>query len=167
MNFLVKPLDNIKVRQAFALAVDRDVLNQAAWHGAYIPSCHIIPQGMPGYNPNLTCPAGSTTKGDAAKAKQLFTQGLQEEGMTPATFPNITYTYPTQSPEAAARMTDPNARLQAYNRLEQELVNDVTWLSIYQRPEIHVLKTYVIGLKENAQALFRADGWANVYIAQH
>ena len=261
MNFLVKPLDNIKVRQAFALAVDRDVLNQAAWHGAYIPSCHIIPQGMPGYNPNLTCPAGSTTKGDAAKAKQLFTQGLQEEGMTPATFPNITYTYPTQSPEAAAQattlvqmwktalgvtinasaksqnsmytlesqttkhtgplqmwsggwvadypdpqdwitlqfgdnqpynefnfgdnngnaqqialqkqmdaadlMTDQNARLQAYNRLEQELVNDVTWLSIYQRPEIHVLKTYVIGLKENAQALFRADGWANVYIAQH
>ena len=90
MNFLVKPLDNIMVRQAFALAVDRDVLNQAAWHGAYIPSCHIVPQGMPGYNANLTCPAGTTTKGDVAKAKQLFTQGLQEEGMTPATFPNIT-----------------------------------------------------------------------------
>jgi peptide/nickel transport system substrate-binding protein/oligopeptide transport system substrate-binding protein len=261
MNFLVKPLDNIKVRQAFALAVDRDVLNQAAWHGAYIPSCHIIPQGMPGYNANLTCPEGTTTKGDAAKAKQLFTQGLQEEGMTLATFPTITYTYPTQSPESAAQattlvqmwktalgvtinataksqnsmytlesqttkhngplqmwsggwgadypdpqdwitlqfgdnqpynefnfgdnngnaqqialqkqmdaadvMTDQNARIQAYQTIEQQLVNYVTWLSIYQRPEIHVLKTYVVGLKENPEAQFGPDSWANVYIAQH
>ena len=261
MNFLVKPLDNIKVRQAFALAVNRDVLNQAAWHGAYIPSCHIVPQGMPGYSPSLTCPAGTTTTGDAAKAKQLFTQGLQEEGMTTATFPNITYTYPTQSPEAAAQattlvqmwktalgvtinasaksqnsmytlesqttkhtgplqmwsggwgadyadpqdwitlqfgdnqpynefnfgdnngnaqqialqkqmdaadlMTDQSARIQAYNTIEQQLVNDVTWLSIYQRPNIYVLKPYVSGFKLNPESEVRPDAWGNTFITQH
>src|SRR5207245_11457724 len=68
--------------------------------------------------------------------------------------------------DAADLMTDQNARLQAYNRLEQELVNDVTWLSIYQRPNIYVLKTYVVGFKRNAQATIRADAWGNTYIAQ-
>jgi len=64
-------------------------------------------------------------------------------------------------------MTDQNARIQAYNKIEQQLVDDVAWLSIYQRPEIHVLKTYIIGLKENPEAEFGPNSWANVYIAVH
>ncbi len=181
--------------------------------------------------------------------------------MTPATFPNITYTYPTQSPEAAAQattlvqmwktalgvtinasaksqnsmytlesqttkhtgplqmwsggwgadyadpqdwitlqfgdnqpynefnfgdnngnaqqialqkqmdaadlMTDQNARIQAYNTIEQQLVNDVTWLSIYQRPNIYVLKPYVSGFKLNPESEVRPDAWGNTFITQH
>ena len=46
---------------------------------------------MPGYNPNLTGPAGvKGTSGNPDMAKQLFQQGLQEEGMTLATLPPIT-----------------------------------------------------------------------------
>jgi peptide/nickel transport system substrate-binding protein/oligopeptide transport system substrate-binding protein len=263
MNYLTKPLDNIKVRQALALALNREVIVKAAWHSAYIPTCHIVPQGMYGYNPNLTCPLGTSATGDPTKAKQLFQEGLQEEGLTPSTFPTITYTYPTNSPEAANEVTtevqmwktvlgitiattaisqntmynlevqttgkngplqmwaagwladypdpqdwitlqfganqpynefnfgnnngstaaqqrdlqkqmeaadvmsDPNARAQAYNKIEQQLVDDVAWLSTYQRPEQYVLKPYVVGFKENAQAQIPPNDWANIYITSH
>ena len=62
-----------------------------------MPTCHIVPQGMPGFNSNLTCPGGVSTAGDATRAKQLFQQGLQEEGMTLATFPAVTITYASGS----------------------------------------------------------------------
>lgn len=263
MNYLVKPLNNIKIRQALSLALNRDALVKAAWHGAYMPTCHIIPNGMPGYNANLTCAGSATTTGDAAKAKALFKEGLQEEGLTAATFPTITLTYPTNSPEAANEvatenqmwknvlgitvattatsqntmytletqttgrdkplqmwlggwgadypdpqdwitlqfgqgapynefnygnnngttaaqqqalqkqmeaadvMTDPTARTDAYNKLEQQLVNDVAWLSIYQRPDFRLLKPYVIGIKFNAFSQIPPNDWGSVYIATH
>ena len=69
--------------------------------------------------------------------------------------------------DAADVMTDQNARIQAYNTIEQQLVNDVTWLSIYQRPEIHVLKTYVVGFKLNPEAEVGPEAWGSVFIAQH
>ncbi|TMF51993.1 MAG: peptide ABC transporter substrate-binding protein, partial [Chloroflexi bacterium] len=52
MNYLVKPFDNISIRQAFALALDKTAISNTVWHGTILPSNHIIPQGMPGYNPN-------------------------------------------------------------------------------------------------------------------
>ncbi len=103
MNYLVKPFDNLHVRQAFSLALNRDLLNTAIYKGAESPSCHIVPQGMPGYNPNLTCPGGATTTGDTIKAKPLFQQGMQEEGLT--TFPSISLTYPNGDPDVDNYMT--------------------------------------------------------------
>ena len=64
-------------------------------------------------------------------------------------------------------MTDQNARIQAYKTIEQQLVDDVGWLSIYQRPNIYVLKTYVVGFKRNPESEIRPDAWGNIYIAQH
>ncbi len=52
-NDKVAPFDNIKVRQAFAEAIDRDTISNQVLGGFTQPSDHIIPQGMPGYNPNL------------------------------------------------------------------------------------------------------------------
>jgi oligopeptide transport system substrate-binding protein len=93
MNYLTKPFDNIKIRQAFELAINKNEIAQVIWHGVNIPTNHIVPQGMPGYNPNLTGPDGvKSTSGDPTLAKQLFQQGLQEEGMTLQTMPPITYT---------------------------------------------------------------------------
>jgi oligopeptide transport system substrate-binding protein len=93
MNYLAKPFDNIKIRQAFALAINRDEITHNIYKDTDIPSYHLFPQGMPGYNPNLTGPDGvKSTGSNAALAKQLFQQGLQEEGMTLATLPSITYT---------------------------------------------------------------------------
>ncbi|GCE30912.1 ABC transporter substrate-binding protein [Dictyobacter alpinus] len=263
MNYKVKPLNNINIRQALSLALDRDTIVKAAWQGAYTPTCHIIPKGQYGYNPDLKCPAGSDARGDKKKAVELLEKGLKEEGLTRQTFPQITLTYPTQSPEAANEaatevqmwksvlglsigstsisqnslytaqvqtqgkdgplqmwlagwgadfpdpqdwislqfgqdapnnaynygdnnsstvatqkdlqkqmlaadvMTDKAARLKTYNKIEQQLVDDVAWLPIYQRPDIRLLKPYVVGLKFSAASIIPPDEWANVYIAQH
>jgi oligopeptide transport system substrate-binding protein len=95
MNYLVKPFDNIKIRQAFELAINKDLIAHAIWHDLYTPTNHIVPKGMPGYNPNLTGPDGvASTAGDQAKAKALFQQGLQEEGWSSVTqMPPVTLTY--------------------------------------------------------------------------
>ncbi len=88
MNYLVKPFDNIKIRQAFALAINKDLIAHTVWRDSVIATNHIVPKGMPGYNPNLTGPDGVVSPaGDQNKAKALFQAGLQEEGMTLATLP--------------------------------------------------------------------------------
>ncbi|HEX4206346.1 MAG TPA: peptide ABC transporter substrate-binding protein, partial [Ktedonobacteraceae bacterium] len=97
MNYLVKPFNNIKIRQAFALALNKDEIAQNVHSGARVPTNHIVPQGMPGYDANLKGPDGTTnTSGNVTLAKQLFQQGMKEEGYTQATFPSITFTVATQ-----------------------------------------------------------------------
>ncbi len=105
MNYLYKPLDNIDIRQAFSLAINRDIIAHNIEKDAVTPSCHIIPFGMPGYDQGLTCPGGGPTRGDSAKAKQLFQQGLQAEGLTTATFPSMTMLYPTGAADVAQDVT--------------------------------------------------------------
>ncbi len=86
MNYLVKPFDNIHIRQAFTLAIDKTAIAQSAWNGTVLPTNHIVPQGMPGYNANLTGPDGTQSlKGNTTKAKALFQQGMREEGFTSLT----------------------------------------------------------------------------------
>lgn len=96
MNFLAKPFDNDHIRQAFALAINKDILASNVLHGAYAPTNHLLPQGIPGYNQKLTGPDGvSATAGDQTKARQLLQQGLQEDGYSSASaLPAITFTYP-------------------------------------------------------------------------
>jgi oligopeptide transport system substrate-binding protein len=81
MNYLSKPLDNIKIRQALALAINKDLIVGRIIGSSVTPSNHIVPKGMPGYDANLTGPDGvAGTAGDQAKAKQLLQEGLQEAG---------------------------------------------------------------------------------------
>lgn len=93
MNYLTKPFNNIKIRQAFALALDKDALAHDVNKDSNLATNHIVPKGMPGYNENLTGPSNvKGNKGDATIAKQLFEAGMKEEGYTLATFPKITFT---------------------------------------------------------------------------
>ena len=95
MNYLVKPFDNISIRQAFALAIDKTAISNSVWHGTVLPSNHIIPQGMPGYNPNLSGPDGTQNlTGNAQLAKNLLMKGMQAEGWSSISqMPSITLTY--------------------------------------------------------------------------
>jgi oligopeptide transport system substrate-binding protein len=43
------PFDDVKVRQAFALAVDRQKITDVVWKGMRLPAEGIVPPGMPGY----------------------------------------------------------------------------------------------------------------------
>jgi oligopeptide transport system substrate-binding protein len=265
MNYLSKPFDNIKIRQAFALAINKDVLVQTVLRGAVVPTNHIVPQGMVGYNTHLTGPAGvASTAGDQKKARALLQQGMQEAGYAsvPA-LPSITFTYNADEPsipqvaQALIQMwqtvlgvtvkpqivsfgrlvqlasnttnsagplqmwilvwlsdyTDPqdwlshffskgadnnsfnygqnsstdavqqqqvqqellqadvnqdqNARIQAYNEAEQQIINDVGWIPFYQSQGHVVINSKVVGNPFlNALELEAPDNWANIYISQ-
>jgi oligopeptide transport system substrate-binding protein len=97
MNYKVAPFDNINIRQAFALAIDKTAIAKNVWKNTVIPTNHIIPQGMPGYNSNLTGPDGTQSlKGNPTEAKALLTQGLKAEGWSSVSqMPPITLTYAT------------------------------------------------------------------------
>ncbi|MDQ2903831.1 MAG: peptide ABC transporter substrate-binding protein [Ktedonobacteraceae bacterium] len=258
MNYLVKPFDNIHIRQAFALAIDKDLLAKTVLRNAVAPTNHIVPQGMPGYDSNLTGPAGvSATAGDRAKAKALFQQGMSEEHLT--AFPSITFSYYTdskaivdasqaviqmwqtvlgvtiksegftfaklitlenatvnnpkglqiwisgwladypdaqdwlstffaqgsgynqmnygqnQSQDAAKQVqiqallnqadVNPNAtqRLQQYNQAEEQIVDDVGWISIYQNKVQLLQTTKLKGIVWNALSNIPPDAWQNIY----
>jgi oligopeptide transport system substrate-binding protein len=265
MNYLVKPFDNIHIRQAFALAINKDEIVKAVWKSLYLATNHIVPQGMPGYDPGLTGPDGTqNTSGNPTKAKQLLQQGLREEGWTSVSqMPPISVTYPSGSTDSDNEVTamiqmwqsalgvsvkanpidfnallndlsaatnnphgmqmwglgwiaaypDPqdflsvqfgkgepnnncnygqnssadaaqqqaaqqllnqadanpnqNMRMQQYNQVEQQLVNDVAWLPMEQVTNTFVLKPYVKGMVFNAQDIFPPNDWGNIYIAAH
>lgn len=270
MNYLYKPFDNIDIRQAFDLAVNKDVIASAIEKNLVTPTCHIVPQGMPGYDTNLTCPDGAPTKGDATKAKQLLAEGMQQEGLK--TLPPISIVYPSGAEDTADQITtmiqewqstlgvtvtgkaedfntmlqqipetacqtpttpqkclnkglqmwwlgwiadypdpqdwttlqfdegaanndwnygqnfsadastqvatqklleqadveqNPTTRMADYNRAEQQLVNDVAWMPLYQADGVGLIKKYVQGIVLNAQGLTPANDWANIYISAH
>ena len=50
---------------------------------------------------------------------------------------------------------------------EQQLVNDVAWLPLYQTTYPFVLKPYVQGVVFNAQSLIPPNDWGNIYISVH
>lgn len=96
MNYLVKPFDNIKIRQAFALAINKETLAHNTYKDKVIATNHIVPQGMPGYYTELTGPAGvKSPAGDPKLAKQLLEEGMKQEGYTSSTFPSVTFTVAT------------------------------------------------------------------------
>src|SRR5260370_24409963 len=98
MNYLVKPFDSIHMREAFALAIDKTAIASNVWQGTVIPTNHIVPQSMPGYNPALTGPDGTQSlKGNPDKARALLQQGLHDEGWSSiAQIPAIKFTYATR-----------------------------------------------------------------------
>ncbi len=103
MNYLVKPFDNTHIREAFELAIDKSLIVHTVWKDSVLATNHIVPQGMPGYNQNLTGPDDTQgTSGDMAKAQALLKQGLQEEGWTSVSqMPPIKLTYETGVPDIA------------------------------------------------------------------
>lgn len=62
MNPNLPPLDDINVRKAFALAIDRDRLNEELYTGLDLPAFTVLPPGMPGYSEKLA-------EGQAAQAE--------------------------------------------------------------------------------------------------
>jgi peptide/nickel transport system substrate-binding protein/oligopeptide transport system substrate-binding protein len=67
------PFQNIDAREAFCLAINRDLLNTSILKSTGQPGWGIVPKGMPGYQPGITGPDGVTaTTGDLTKAQAHF-----------------------------------------------------------------------------------------------
>ena len=61
-NWQIAPFDDARVRQAFSLALDRTTLGPEALRVFRQPTIHLVPEGMPGYNPDLTNAVGRKGK---------------------------------------------------------------------------------------------------------
>jgi oligopeptide transport system substrate-binding protein len=74
------PFDNIKVRQAMSMAIDRQTLINKVVKGGYVPSCgYVIP--VPGYDAPKVPECAMDKAERVAKAKQLFKEGMAEAKM--------------------------------------------------------------------------------------
>jgi oligopeptide transport system substrate-binding protein len=71
IDWAMPPFDDLRMRQAFALALDKEKLTQdQTFCGACKATNHLVPSGMPGYNPNLRGVDGTTSlTGDVTRAK--------------------------------------------------------------------------------------------------
>lgn len=95
MNYLQKPFDVTSCRQAFALAINKDLINKSVWKSSYIATNHIVPQGSYGYSQNLNGIDGTpSTAGNPTQAQAALKSCETAEGYaSAANFPPITLTY--------------------------------------------------------------------------
>ncbi len=78
------PTDNVLVRQALSMAIQRDVLANGVLKGEFPPTATMLPPDIPGYNPD------SALGEDAEKAKELLAEAGYPNGEG---FPELTLTY--------------------------------------------------------------------------
>jgi peptide/nickel transport system substrate-binding protein len=74
-NRAVAPMDNVNVRKAINLAIDREAITQALYPGSQAKSQYYR-EGLPGYDPALGKPGR-----DVAAAKQLLAEGGFPDGV--------------------------------------------------------------------------------------
>ncbi len=73
------PFDNPRVRQAFAMAIDREAIVAGVFHGRAEPATSLIPRGMRGFHPEY----GRPQESNPAAARQLLDQaGIPKEQLT-------------------------------------------------------------------------------------
>ncbi len=96
LNELSPPFDDLNVRLAFALALNKQLIADHVLNGTSLPTNHIVPQGQPGFNPNLTAPGGDTraVTGDLNKAQSLIKGYFAQCGCKTL---QVTLTYPNDA----------------------------------------------------------------------
>ena len=72
-----KPFDDVRVRQAFNYAINREAVNELVLNGTFAIGKGVLPPGMPGYNPDL-----KSYGYDLEKAKALLKEAGYEKGLT-------------------------------------------------------------------------------------
>ncbi len=74
MNLDYGPLKDLRVRQALALALNKQLIADRVLNGAQLPTNHIVPEGMPGFDDALTAPGSDTRTltGDITQAQKLL-----------------------------------------------------------------------------------------------
>lgn len=69
------PFNNVHVRRAFSLAINREVLANTFLSGQYAPAHTILPPGLPGYDGTLTGETFNPTQAKAELAKAGYPNG--------------------------------------------------------------------------------------------
>ncbi|MFD1176040.1 peptide ABC transporter substrate-binding protein [Paenibacillus puldeungensis] len=91
-NVTAKPFDNLNIRRAFAMAVDRKALVDNVTLGGQIPAFGYVPPGIMGAKEEFrTEHKDDYFQENVEEAKKLLEKGMQEEGYTK--LPEITLIY--------------------------------------------------------------------------
>lgn len=77
MQLQKRPLDNLKVRRAIYMAIDKQALIQVGYGGHALPAVTMVPPDMWGHDADLEVP-----QFDPAAAKALLAEAAAEEGFT-------------------------------------------------------------------------------------
>ncbi len=158
-NLKQAPFDDPKVRQAMAMALDRDQINSVVLFGSQRVADGILPPEMPGYNADI-----KSLQFDATKAKDLLASSKYAGNM-----PRITLTYPGQggdSPEILQAIQaqwkevlgiDVQLQASEYSAYLRELrkgtfqMFDAGWAADYPDPEDFLNKLFATGSPQNEQ----------------
>jgi oligopeptide transport system substrate-binding protein len=90
------PLDDIRVRQALSMAIDRDEITRVATGAGEVPAYSLVPPSMPGYRQQACAPHNPT------KARELLAEAGYPEGRG---FPKLEILYNTdQQHQAVAEL---------------------------------------------------------------
>lgn len=85
------PFKDVRVRQAFACALDKDAIIQRALRGVNQRADGIVPPHVPGHNPNVRA-----VQFDVARAKELLKQAGYPDGNG---MPRLTLTFREKTPD--------------------------------------------------------------------
>jgi len=95
-NTTAKPFDNVKIRKAFSMAIDRQAIIDNVTKANQTPAFGLIPpsiNGMDGKTFREMYPDTDFSGEDVEEAKKLLAEGLQESGLS--AFPETTLAYNT------------------------------------------------------------------------
>ena len=85
-NTTEKPFNNVKVRKALTMAIDRQLIIDEVAQGGQTPAYALVPNDVNDDKGDFRANGGDFIKEDVEEAKKLLEEGLSEEGMTPADF---------------------------------------------------------------------------------
>lgn len=80
-NTTEKPFNNVKVRKALAMAIDRQLIIDEVTQGGQFPAYGLVPGGVADGTGDFRANGGDYFKEDIEEAKKLLAEGLAEEGM--------------------------------------------------------------------------------------
>jgi oligopeptide transport system substrate-binding protein len=180
-NVTKKPLDNPKVRQALALAINRQALIDNVFKGGQIPAFGYVPGGVPDAETGKTfrTVGGDFFKEDLTKAKQLLAEAGYPDGKN---FPELSILYNTngshQLPAQAiqdmwAKNLGINVKLlgqewKVYQRTQQDLQYDISragWIGDYIDP-MTFMDMFVTNGGNNQTGWSNADYDKNIQAAK-
>ncbi|MGM1046540.1 MAG: peptide ABC transporter substrate-binding protein [Bacillota bacterium] len=88
-NTTAKPFDNVNIRKAFSMALDRKAITEKITMAGEIPAFGFVPPGIKGVKEEYRTEVPDTYfEENLDEAKKLLAQGMQEEGYT--TLPEVT-----------------------------------------------------------------------------
>lgn len=88
-NTTEEPFNNVNIRKAFSMAIDRNAIVEKITQGGQLPAFGFIPPGIKGVNDEYRSEvADAYFEENLEEAKKLLEQGMNEEGYT--TLPEVT-----------------------------------------------------------------------------